>query len=169
MQVVEAVARRPRTASVRLSFAGASRTTGASRRGRASAVTRSRGSRVRGRPGDRPERLAQREPLPDRERLGAPVAAMPHAASAASTRVARRPGAGAASTLWSILRRSRNAGLDDPPEAVLRRPASRRSSAAYGSSDEDRRLDLGRGLERLAAARRNATRAFAWYWTNTDR
>ena len=143
--------RGPMTASVRLSLAGARRTTGVSRPDPGALREPGHGAvarlaRVRAPIGA--ERLAEREPLPDRERLRPPIGVD---AGRRQRRASTRPastGSCRARTLWIILRRSRNAGLDEPPELVLLVAASRRSSGGERLDDDDRRLDRRLRLER---------------------
>ena len=92
--------------------------------------------------------------------------AIPTASSAASTR-SGSIGSWRVSTLWSILRRSRNPAWTTRHSASSV-AASSRSSGGNGSSTSTADSTLGAGSN-ASRGTRNATRALAWYWTNTDR
>ena len=95
---------------------------------------------------DRAERLAQGQPLPDREGLRPPVRVD------AGRREGRRRPAPASTgswrdrTLWSILRRSRKRGLDQPPQLVLV-VGVEPVVGVVRLDDDDRRLDRRLRLE----------------------
>ena len=138
--------RRPTTASVRLSLAGASRTTGVRRRdGSTAAVTRAASSRrPAGRP-DRAERLAQGQPLPHREGLRAPVRV-----DAGRVERRRHP-AGierelAGQDVVEHLAALAEARLDQPPQLVLG-VGIEPVVGVERLDDDDRRFDRRRRLE----------------------
>ena len=174
--------RRPTTASVRLSLAGASRTTGARRRAASGAPggrSRSAGRRrptspsasasliarrtVRWRRPRRsgpigPSAARRRQPLPDREGLRPPVGAMPAAASAASTR-AGAIGSCRGQHVVDHLAPLAERRLDEPPQLVVlvRRRAPRAAPSAAGSRTMTADSTLGSGSN-APGGTRNAIR-----------
>ena len=119
----------------------------------------------------RPERDPQPQPLLDAR------------ASAAAGRRRSRPrparrstrtastGSCRARTLWSILRRSRNAAWTSRqrPSSSSARKAPRVVASGVGSTHDDRRVDFRLRFERAARAPPSRVPTVAWYWTKTDR
>ena len=130
--------RRPTTASVRFSFAGASRTTGV---WCAASVTRRAGRA--GRAGWGPSASRSASHSPTAKVCGRRSGAMPVPASAASTRVASN-GNCRESTLWIIFRRSRKAAWTSRQSSSSSSGPSR-SSGAYGSTTMTAESTAGSG------------------------
>ena len=126
--------RRPTTARVRLSLAGASRT---HRRqasdGSVAAITSA--ALAPGPPvgADRAERLAQGQPLPHREGLRAPLGVDADRRRGPRSPAPASNGSWRARTLWSILRRSRKLAWTSR-QSSSSASGSRRSSASNGST-----------------------------------
>ena len=126
------------------------------------------GAAVIGRPasGSGPSASARASHSPTASVCGRRLRSIPHASSAASTRAAST-GSCRARTLWSILRRSRKPAMTTR-HRLSSAAASSRSSAAKGSRTRTADSTLGAG-SKASRGTRNATRAFAWYWTKTER